>query len=154
MILILSYIKCERGDPFFLFLYFFYIFKYTLLRQARVDKIHVDGLMRTKDDVVKAQVMDLFKAKDFQDVIIRTYKVQEKLEALGCFRRIGIYIDISQGPEATPDGVEVGLYNYTLIRQRISNFSNLNVSQFCVVVTIFHYIIHNYLQYYWIVYCN
>ncbi|XP_032690267.1 sorting and assembly machinery component 50 homolog isoform X2 [Odontomachus brunneus] len=75
--------------------------------KARVDKIHVDGLMRTKDDIIKSQVMDLFKAKDFQDVIIRAYKVQEKLEALGCFRRIGIHIDTSQGPEATPDGVEV-----------------------------------------------
>ncbi|XP_025152669.1 sorting and assembly machinery component 50 homolog isoform X2 [Harpegnathos saltator] len=75
--------------------------------KARVDKIHVDGLMRTKDDIVKSQVTDLFKAKDFQDVIIRAYKVQEKLETLGCFRRIGIYIDTSQGPEATPDGVEV-----------------------------------------------
>ncbi|XP_014487519.1 PREDICTED: sorting and assembly machinery component 50 homolog [Dinoponera quadriceps] len=75
--------------------------------KARVDKVHVDGLMRTKDDIVKSQVMDLFKAKDFQDVIIRAYKIHEKLEALGCFRRIGIYIDTSQGPEATPDGVEV-----------------------------------------------
>lgn len=87
--------------------------------------------MRTKDDIIKSQVTDLFKAKDFQEVIIRSYKVREKLDSLGCFRHIGIYIDTSQGPEATPDGVEVGLYNYTLIQQRISNFSDLNVkSQF------------------------
>lgn len=75
--------------------------------KARVDKVHVDGLMRTKDDIVKAQVTDLFKARDFQDVIIRAYKVKGKLESLGCFRNIGVYIDISQGPQATPDGVEV-----------------------------------------------
>jgi len=81
------------------------------LHQARVDKIHVDGLVRTKDDIIKSQVMDLFKAKNFEDVIIRAYKVREKLDALGCFRNIGIYIDTSQGPDATPDGVEVGLYN-------------------------------------------
>lgn len=90
--------------------------------QARVDKIHVDGLKRTKDDIIKSQVTDLFKAKNFEDVIVRAYKVREKLDALGCFRNVGVYIDASQGPEATPDGVEVGLYNYTLIRQRISNF--------------------------------
>lgn len=96
--------------------------------------------MRTKDDIIKSQVMDLFKAKDFQDVIIRAYKVQEKLEALGCFRRIGIHIDTSQGPEATPDGVEVGLYNYTLIQQRISNSSNLNVLQSCCYY-LSHYVI-------------
>ncbi|XP_018398360.1 PREDICTED: sorting and assembly machinery component 50 homolog [Cyphomyrmex costatus] len=75
--------------------------------QARVDKIHVDGLVRTKDDIIKSQVTDLFKAKNFEDVIIRAYKVREKLDALGCFRNIGIYIDTSQGPDATPDGVEV-----------------------------------------------
>lgn len=81
--------------------------------------------MRTKDDIVKAQVTDLFKARDFQDVIIRAYKVKGKLESLGCFRNIGVYIDTSQGPQATPDGVEVGLYNYTLIRRNINNYSGL-----------------------------
>lgn len=85
--------------------------------------------MRTKDDIIKPQVMDLFKAKNFEDVIVRAYKVREKLDALGCFKNIGVYIDTSQGPEATPDGVEVGLYNYTLIQQTLSNFSALNV--FC-----------------------
>ncbi|XP_076617996.1 sorting and assembly machinery component 50 homolog B [Colletes latitarsis] len=75
--------------------------------KARVDRIHVDGLMRTKDDIIKAQVTDLFKAQDMQDVIIRAYKVKGKLEALGCFRSIGIYIDTSQGPHASPEGVEI-----------------------------------------------
>lgn len=75
--------------------------------KARVDKIHVDGLMRTKDDIIKPQVMDLFKAKNFEEVIVRASKVREKLDALGCFRQIGVYIDTSKGPEATPDGVEV-----------------------------------------------
>ncbi|XP_050464520.1 sorting and assembly machinery component 50 homolog isoform X2 [Cataglyphis hispanica] len=75
--------------------------------KARVDKIHVDGLMRTKDDIIKPQVMDLFKAKNFEDVIVRAYKVREKLDTLGCFKNVGVYIDTSQGPEATPDGVEV-----------------------------------------------
>lgn len=75
--------------------------------QARVDKIHVDGLVRTKDDIIKSQVMDLFKASNFEDVIIRAYKVRERLDALGCFRNVGIYIDTSHGPDATPDGVEV-----------------------------------------------
>ncbi|KAL6259931.1 hypothetical protein P5V15_009841 [Pogonomyrmex californicus] len=75
--------------------------------KARVDKIHVDGLIRTKDDIIKSQVMDLFKATNFEDVIIRAYKVREKLDSLQCFKNIGIYIDTSQGPDATPDGVEV-----------------------------------------------
>ncbi|XP_046742356.1 sorting and assembly machinery component 50 homolog isoform X2 [Diprion similis] len=43
--------------------------------RARVDKVHIDGLVRTKDDIIKAQVTELFKAKDFQDVIVRAHKV-------------------------------------------------------------------------------
>lgn len=74
---------------------------------------------------MKSQVVDLFGAQDFEDVIRRSYKVKQKLESLGCFKNIGIYIDTSQGPHATPDGVEVGLYNYTLIQQKINNFSGL-----------------------------
>lgn len=75
--------------------------------KVRVDKIHVDGLKRTKDDIIKSQVTDLFKAKTFEDLILRTYKVRDKLDGLGCFRNVGVYIDTSRGAEATPNGVEV-----------------------------------------------
>ncbi|XP_046838189.1 sorting and assembly machinery component 50 homolog B isoform X2 [Vespa crabro] len=76
-------------------------------QNARVDKIHIDGLGRTKDDIIKSQVTELFKAHDFQEVIMGAHKVRGKLEALGCFKNIGIFIDISEGPNATPEGVEV-----------------------------------------------
>lgn len=72
-----------------------------------MDKIYVDGLSRTKDDIIIATVKDLFQAKDFQEVIVGAHKVRGKLEGLGCFRNIGIFIDTSSGPDATPDGVEV-----------------------------------------------
>ncbi|PNF44042.1 Sorting and assembly machinery component 50-like protein [Cryptotermes secundus] len=78
--------------------------------KARVDKIYVDGLSRTKDDIIIATVRDLFQAKDFQEVIVGAHKVRGKLEGLGCFRNIGIYIDTSSGPHATPEGVEVTFY--------------------------------------------
>ena len=75
--------------------------------QARVDKIHIDGLSRTKQDIIKSQIKELFRAQDFQDVIVNAYNTKGKLESLGCFKSIGVYIDTSQGPNATPDGVEV-----------------------------------------------
>lgn len=81
--------------------------------QARVDKINIDGLSRTKDDIIISTVKDLFKAKDFQEVIIGAHQIRGKLENLGCFRNIGIYIDISNGPDATPNGLEVSfLFNF------------------------------------------
>ncbi|XP_014206956.1 sorting and assembly machinery component 50 homolog isoform X2 [Copidosoma floridanum] len=75
--------------------------------KARVDKVHIDGLNRTKDDVVQAQVKELFNAKDFQDIIVNAHAVRGKLESLGCFKTIGVYIDTSQGLDSTPEGVEV-----------------------------------------------
>ncbi|XP_021920492.1 sorting and assembly machinery component 50 homolog isoform X2 [Zootermopsis nevadensis] len=75
--------------------------------KVRVDKINVDGLSRTKDDIIIATVKDLFQAKDFQEVILCAQKVRGKLEGLGCFRNIGIFIDTSSGPGATPEGLEV-----------------------------------------------
>lgn len=91
--------------------------------QVRVDKINVDGLSRTKDDIIIATVKDLFQAKDFQEVILCAQKVRGKLEGLGCFRNIGIFIDTSSGPGATPEGLEV--YNFILpfIGQNFMNIS-------------------------------
>lgn len=63
--------------------------------------------MRTKDDIVKLQVKDLFKAKNFDDVLQHTYNVRRRLESLGCFKNIDTLIDTSRGPDATPDGIEV-----------------------------------------------
>lgn len=82
------------------------IFEYSLF-QTRVDKVHVDGLCRTKNDVIQSQVKELFKAQDFEDVIINTYTVLNKLKSLGCFKNIEVYIDTSHGPDSTPEGVEV-----------------------------------------------
>lgn len=93
--------------------------------QARVDKICVDGLSRTKDDIIIATVRDLFQAKDFQEVLLGAHKVRGKLEGLGCFRNIGIFIDTSSGPDATPEGLEVFYFNLSAIK-------------------------HNFIKYYWI----
>ncbi|XP_060808973.1 sorting and assembly machinery component 50 homolog [Amyelois transitella] len=75
--------------------------------RARVDRVHVDGLSRTKDDVIRSTVDELFHATDFEDVILRAHKVRRALDAMGCFRDIGVYIDVSSGPGATPEGLEV-----------------------------------------------
>ncbi|XP_059046846.1 sorting and assembly machinery component 50 homolog A [Achroia grisella] len=75
--------------------------------RARVDRVHVDGLNRTKDDVIKSTVDELFHATDFEDVILKAHKVRRALDSMGCFRDIGVHIDVSSGPGATPEGLEV-----------------------------------------------
>ncbi|XP_037300533.1 sorting and assembly machinery component 50 homolog [Manduca sexta] len=75
--------------------------------RARVDRVHVDGLSRTKDDIIRSTVDDLFQATDFEDVILRAHKVRRALDSMGCFRDIGVFIDVSSGPGSTPEGLEV-----------------------------------------------
>ncbi|CAG9815218.1 unnamed protein product [Phaedon cochleariae] len=75
--------------------------------KARVDTIHIDGLERTKDDIVEDCIRELFKAKDFQDVLLKAHKARVKLDELGCFKNISVFIDTSKGSKATSDGLEV-----------------------------------------------
>jgi len=75
--------------------------------RARVDKIHVDGLGRTKEDIIARSLEDLFTAEDFQQVVLKAHEARVRLESLGCFKRIGIFIDTSTGPNSTDEGLEV-----------------------------------------------
>lgn len=106
------------------FLYFVTKITNTLFK-AHVERIHVEGLGRTKDDIIQDAVRDLFTATDFQDVLVKAHRVSEreqfcsvnvevlflqvrvKLDSLGCFRNIAIFIDTAKGPKATADGLEV-----------------------------------------------
>lgn len=71
--------------------------------KVRVDRVHVDGLERTKDDFITDTFKDVFRVHNFQELLERTIETRLKLERLGCFKTISIVIDTSKGPKATPD---------------------------------------------------
>nr|XP_023026229.1 sorting and assembly machinery component 50 homolog B [Leptinotarsa decemlineata] len=75
--------------------------------KARVDRINIDGLSRTRNDIVEDCIKELFKAKDFQEVLLKAHRARVKLDELGCFKNISIFVDTSKGPKSTPDGLEV-----------------------------------------------
>ncbi|XP_068228320.1 sorting and assembly machinery component 50 homolog isoform X2 [Palaemon carinicauda] len=75
--------------------------------KARVQRVHVDGLGRTKDDIVINTVRDVFTARDFQSVIIKIHEARTRLSKLGCFKEVGVFIDSYDGPDALDDGIEV-----------------------------------------------
>ncbi|CAH1399633.1 unnamed protein product [Nezara viridula] len=93
---------------------------------ARVDVVTVDGLRRTKDDIVANTVKDLFGATNFEEIIKTAHGVRQKLLQLGCFKSIAIHIDTSSGPAATPSGFEV---NYEVSElKRITGGITTNIS--------------------------
>lgn len=75
--------------------------------QAKVEKVHIEGLGRTKDDLVANSVRDLFKAGDFEQVVQKAQEVRSKLEGLGCFKSVDITIDTSNYADSSPDGLEI-----------------------------------------------
>lgn len=77
---------------------------------ARIDKIHIDGINRTKHDVLVKSVKELFDSKNFQEVILNIHSVAEKLEKLNAFKRVDVFIDTSSGANSTPKGLEVTFY--------------------------------------------
>lgn len=70
--------------------------------KVRVDRVHVDGLERTKDDFVAQSFKDVFSVQNFQQLLEKTIECRLKLEKLGCFKSISVIIDTSEGPKATP----------------------------------------------------
>ena len=64
--------------------------------QAKVVSVSVDGLNRTKNDIVMDTVKDLFSVGDFEELVLKSQHVRGKLQDLGCFSSVGIHIDTSK----------------------------------------------------------
>ncbi len=88
-------IKCSAVCKFQFSVNLYYFPK--LSEQATVQRIHIDGLARTKDDIVIEQVKDLFKAGTFKEVIEKSSNAKLRLEKLGIFTGVGVFIDTSKG---------------------------------------------------------
>lgn len=74
---------------------------------ARVDRVIVSGLSRTHNDYVMKAAEGLFTATNFQDIMLEAMNANSYLNELGIFKEVNIKIDVSHGPNATPDGYEV-----------------------------------------------
>jgi len=64
--------------------------------KAKVVAVNVEGLKRTKDDIVMDSVKDLFDVQHFEELVLTSQEVRGKLQELGCFTNIGIHIDTSR----------------------------------------------------------
>ncbi|XP_037827624.1 SAM50-like protein CG7639 [Lucilia sericata] len=74
---------------------------------ARVDRVNVSGLLRTHNDYVMKAAESLFKAKNFQELMVESMHAKSYLHELGIFKDVSVHIDISRGENASPNGYEV-----------------------------------------------
>ncbi|XP_048405332.1 sorting and assembly machinery component 50 homolog isoform X3 [Stegostoma tigrinum] len=77
--------------------------------QARVvvQHVHIDGISRTKDDLLVYEIADVFKAKNLIEVMKKSHEARERLLRLGIFRNVEVLIDTAQGEEAVAEGLDV-----------------------------------------------
>jgi outer membrane protein insertion porin family len=74
---------------------------------SQVERIHVKGLGRTKDDLIANTVKDLYNLQDFQAVWHKATEIRTQLEKLGCFGSVTFHIEQSKQPNASPSDVEI-----------------------------------------------
>jgi len=76
---------------------------------AHVNRINVDGLARTKDDIVTKVCQDVFKAGNFAAVLQECLLAKAKMEqGLGLFSEVGVEIDVTQDPtDETNEGFDI-----------------------------------------------
>ncbi|MEQ2257229.1 Sorting and assembly machinery component 50 A [Ilyodon furcidens] len=72
-----------------------------------VQRVHIDGLGRTKEDLLSYEIAEVFRANNLIDVMRRSHEARQKLLRLGVFRKVEVVIDTSQGEDALPNGLDV-----------------------------------------------
>lgn len=68
--------------------------------KARMERINIEGLGRTKDELVVDCVKKLFQVQNFQDIIQTTKLVQHELRTLGCFKKVNLFVDTVHDTES------------------------------------------------------
>ncbi|NXK67222.1 SAM50 protein, partial [Sylvietta virens] len=89
-----------------------------------VQHVHFDGLGRTKDDIIMYEVADVFKAKNLIDVMRKSHEAREKLLRLGIFRQVDVLIDVCQGDDALPNGLDV-TFEVTELRRLTGSYNTM-----------------------------
>ncbi len=70
-------------------------------------RVHVEGLQRTKTDIVVEQVKGVLRADSLQQVLYRSVLSAQRLEQLGVFRHVSIKLDTVKDGRGKAEGLEV-----------------------------------------------
>ena len=74
---------------------------------VNIEKIHIDGVERTETSLIAKQVKSLLDTKTFDELLDHANEAKLRLQRLGIFKSVEVYIDISREENASPDGLDV-----------------------------------------------
>uniref|UniRef100_W5ND31 Sorting and assembly machinery component 50 homolog, like n=1 Tax=Lepisosteus oculatus TaxID=7918 RepID=W5ND31_LEPOC len=89
-----------------------------------VQRVHIDGLGRTKEDLLGYEIADVFGARNLIDVMKKSHEAREKLLRLGIFRQVEVVIDTSEGEDALPNGLDV-TFEVTELRRLTGSYNTM-----------------------------
>ncbi|KAK0141891.1 Sorting and assembly machinery component 50 A [Merluccius polli] len=89
-----------------------------------VQKVHIDGLGKTKEDCLTYEIAEVFRAKNLIDVMKRSHEARQRLLRLGIFRKVEVVIDTSQGVDALPNGLDV-TFEVTELRRMTGSYNTM-----------------------------
>jgi len=63
---------------------------------AKVVRVHVDGIGRTKESLIMKNLAAMFNVTHFEDLVIQAQGVRTTLQDLGCFSNVDVQIDTAK----------------------------------------------------------
>ena len=73
----------------------------------KVENVHIDGLKKTEQSLVTKQLESLLDAKSFEELLDSAGHAKLRLQRLGIFKAIEIFVDVSRKEDASPEGLDV-----------------------------------------------
>ncbi|KAM4035653.1 sorting and assembly machinery component 50 homolog [Anomaloglossus baeobatrachus] len=89
-----------------------------------VQRVHFEGLGRTKEDLVMYEISEVFKAKNLIDVMRKSHEAREKLLRMGIFRQVEVLVDTCQDDDAVPNGLDV-TFEVTELRRVTGSYNTM-----------------------------
>ncbi|XP_066525245.1 sorting and assembly machinery component 50 homolog B [Hoplias malabaricus] len=89
-----------------------------------VQHVSIEGLGRTKEDYLGYEISDVFNAKNLVDVMKKSHEARQKLLRLGIFKEVEVLIDISEGENALPNGLDV-TFEVTELKRVTGSYNTL-----------------------------
>ncbi|OWF52048.1 sorting and assembly machinery component 50 homolog [Mizuhopecten yessoensis] len=76
-------------------------------RPAKVQRVLIEGLERTKEDLLIPKVQDTFTAENFEQVVKKCVESKAQLQELGIFKTVQITVDTCKVPGASETAYDV-----------------------------------------------
>uniref|UniRef100_A0A673C3F4 POTRA domain-containing protein n=1 Tax=Sphaeramia orbicularis TaxID=375764 RepID=A0A673C3F4_9TELE len=89
-----------------------------------VQHVNIQGLGRTKEDLLGYEISDVFHAKNLIDVMKKSHIARQKLLRLGIFKEVEVLIDTSEGTDALPNGLDV-TFEVTEVKRLTGSYNTM-----------------------------